>query len=58
MTPGRSMLVVIAVQTSPFAGSFGADGSPRMPITARTVLVFECRRRPLKMTVGVPWPGM
>ena len=37
----------------------GCDGSPRMPSTVRTVAARRrSLRRPTRMTVGVPWPGM
>ena len=40
------------------AAGVGGAGSPRMPMTARTVLDTGARLRPARMTVGVPCPGM
>ena len=56
--PVWSICVTIADQTSPFAASSGIAGSPRMPITARTLRSTGRRCRPNRITVGVPWPGM
>jgi glycine/D-amino acid oxidase-like deaminating enzyme len=39
-------------------GWSGREGSPRMPMTARTVEATGRRLRPNRITVGVPWPGM
>ena len=55
--PGRSICATIADQTRPAAGSSGVDGSPRTPITVRTVPATGGRGRPNRITVGVPWPG-
>ncbi len=57
-TPVRSTSPTISVQTSPFAGSSGGLGSPRIPITARTVSPSGFRPRIRRITVGVPCPGM
>lgn len=54
----RSTSPTISVQTSLFAGSSGGVGSPRIPITARTVSPSGFRPRIRSITVGVPCPGM